>query len=146
MKKLIVLPSVLLIVLLGALSLYLFRHAAIDNPALGMLTVKYHWGRPAVVQIDTDRDGTADGRYILLSETTRFSPHSRYKEGWESSRCDGVFDLHLRFDPSGELETLEFDSDSDGGFDVFRRGAAARRFLVTLERPKACRPWQVAVN
>jgi len=146
MRRLIVPASVLLIVLLGALSFYLFRRVAIDNPALGMLTVQYYWGRPAVVQIDTDRDGTVDGRYSLSSETKRFSPHSRYKEGWESSLCNGVFDLHLRFDPSGELETLEFDSDSDGGYDVILRGPEARRSLRTLQRPETCRPWQVAID
>jgi hypothetical protein len=146
MRRLIVLAGLLLVILCGALSFYLFRRVAIDNPALGKLTIQYYWGRPASVEIDTDRDKTVDGRYILSSETKRFSPHSRYEEGWESSRCNGVFDLHLRFDPSGELATLEYDSDSNGDHDVTVRGLEARQFLRTLQRPETCKPWQSVVD
>jgi hypothetical protein len=128
----------LLLIVLGGSAMYLFRQREFDNAALGYTTVEYRWGRPRVLQVDSDRDGVADARYLLQPDERIPSPHSRFSEGWESSRCDGIMDLHLRFAGSGDLTFVEFDSNRDGKYDLVEHRADAVSFIRTLQRPMGC--------
>lgn len=79
--------------------LYLFREEDKENPAIGRITYHYKWGRVSEILVDVDRDSRIDSRYIVLGGFGGPSPNDPPVEGWESTKCDGTFDLHLVFDP-----------------------------------------------
>lgn len=119
------------------LFLYLFRVESSNNPSLGNIKVTYRWGRPRVLSIDTNRDGQVDGRYVLAPRTVVVTPHSQWVEAWESSTCDGSFDLHFYKNAESVL-VLETDFDGDGEFRAEGQGEEVEEYLVSLSRPENC--------
>lgn len=106
---------------------FLFRRSTHDNPVLGVITIEYRWGRPSFTLVDANRDGIPDARE-RLRPSGEPSPHETPAELWESTRCDGVYDLHAVFDPSGSLTLIEFDADRDGRYDTRFEAEAASSF------------------
>ncbi len=115
--------------------LFLFRKETVDNSELGIFVQKYKWGKAFEITVDVDRDGVVEGRYLVDG----FSPHDRIFEGWEASICNGQFDIHMLFDSSSVLESLEYDEDKDGHFEAVYYKEEARNFLADLQRPCARR-------
>ncbi len=118
--------------------LFMFREIEFDNPEIGLLVHRYRWGKAAEIEVDVDRDGLVDGRYLVDG----FSTHDRVFEGWEASLCDGNFDVHMLLGDQSILVYLEYDADKDGVFELTYRGERARDFLVELQRPARCRASQ----
>lgn len=117
---------------------FLFRRSTHDNPALGLISVEYRWGRPRSILVDANRDGKPDARGRLRPVGRAPSPHDLPAELWESTQCDGVFDLHAIFDPSGRLSLLEIDGDRDGRYERRLESAEALVFWRDLRRPPNC--------
>lgn len=133
-----VLIVALVVVLATVAGLFLFRRSTHDNPALGVVTTEYRWGRPRTILVDANRDGTPDARALVRLTNGRISPHSPPAELWESTRCDGVTDLHAVFDPAGRIALLEFDADRDGRYERTLDAEAASAFWRGLQRPPGC--------
>lgn len=127
-----------LVVVGAVLGLYLFRVRSWDNPMLGEMTVRYQWGQARVLSVDTNRDDLIDARYLLAPETGVVNPLGSWVEGWESSSCDGSFDLHI-YENSDSMLVIETDFDGDGEFRIEGRGQEAGEFLASLSRPEECR-------
>ena len=129
--------TILILLCAGIVTLlgYLFRTDSSDEPGLGLLTYKYRWGVATYVELDLDKDGTIEGRYRLPSRGDDQGWHLRYREGWESSECDGTLDLHWWIDPAGNLQ-FEQDTDGDGAYDLTGRGGDA----LERSRGRHCPP------
>lgn len=54
---------------------FLFRQRAVNYPELGLTTYKWRWGRAAVLENDTNRDGLVDFRAEFSRWSTEFSIH-----------------------------------------------------------------------
>lgn len=135
----LVLITALVAVLVVAAGLFLFRSSTYNNPALGLMTTKYRWGKPAFLLVDVNRDGTPDAKAVAWHGAPR-SPHDAPKELWESTRCDGYYDLHALFDRSGNLSIVEFDTDRDGAYEKTLSADEGRAYWSERERPLSCRP------
>ena len=121
-----------------AIYLSLFRHTTHDNPALGIVTIEYRWGKPEFILVDANRDGKPDARARIRLLDGKLSPHDIPVEIWESTQCNGISDLHALFDSSGNLSLIEFDTDQDGQYDKKLVGVDAATFLRELPRPPNC--------
>ncbi|MCP4603648.1 MAG: hypothetical protein GY847_24550 [Proteobacteria bacterium] len=121
--------------LVGASYLYLFRQKSVDNSALGTITYKFKWGMAREILVDTNRDGINDARGIIAGSFGEFWTHDPPLEHWESSQCDGYFDIHVVYEPPGNFRLLERDRDRDGKYEIILYGAQAQAFLRSLSRP-----------
>lgn len=118
---------------------FLFRSSTYDNTALGLMTTKYRWGKPAFVLLDSNRDGKADAKVVFEYGAPR-SPHDPAEEMWESTRCDGYYDLHALYEPAGNLSRVEFDDDRDGSYERILTADEGRAYWLERERPLTCQP------
>ncbi len=108
-----------LVVLSGlATGIYLFRSESYDNPALGVMTFKYHWGRRAWQLLDSNRDGEVDTKARLAKDEV-YS-----KEMWEDRNHDGSFEIYMGLDGT-DIEVLQIDLDHDGNYDLHLTGTEA---------------------
>lgn len=118
---------------------FAFRRVEISGAAQGTFFLKYRWGKPSELLLDANRDGTIDSRRILDTNAGDFAPGT-FLESYESSYCNGVFDIHTVF--KGEsVRMIEYDSDSDGNFDQVFHGSDA--VLIQEQRPDLCQGLQV---
>lgn len=134
----LILIVALAVALAVAAWLFLFRRATYDNPALGLVTTEYRWGKPSSILVDANRDGTPDAKALVRLVNGELSPHSPPTEMWESTRCDGITDLHAVFDQAGRLSLIEFDADRDGHYEGTLEAGAAASFWRDLQRPAGC--------
>lgn len=128
----------------SAVLAFLFRVSTDDNPALGRVTYHWSWGRVSRITADADRDGRDDFIARVRSPFGGYSPHTSLPvEAWQSSQCDGRFDVHMLFDDSGYLSVVEWDSRHSGSYDHRYQGAQAAELLRSLKRGESCRstPW-----
>lgn len=105
---------------------YLFRSETDQNPELGTITIKYRWGCAEEIRVDANRDGRIDAVYLLDAPFGEYSREHPPVESYESSRCDGVFDIHVTYVPERRVHV---DSDRDGLWDTTLRGKRAASFL-----------------
>ena len=119
-------------------ALYLFRSRVLDIPRLGVMTQNWEWGAAREVLLDVNRDGVVDFRGRFHGWSTTFYTHQPWAEAWESSQCDGRFDVHEVAGPSGEVTLLEYDSDHDGILETVFRGKEAADFLLAMPRGPDC--------
>ena len=118
---------------------YLFRTATQDNPAIGRVTYQWKWGMAREIRVDSTGDGLTDFRGLFPGRSMTFHTHQSWAEAWESSKCDGNFDIHLTADSGGNLSAVEFDSDRDGVFETIVRDQEAEQFLKEIPRAPACK-------
>lgn len=126
--------AVLVVGLSAVLSIrWLFRTESVDNPALGLISHHYRWGRMTEILVDANRNGTNDARLIVSSPGSRLGDTGiEVSEGWESTQRDGRFDLHYWHDLSSGLLVVEHDSTGDGVLDKRIEGQAAEEFLRSI--------------
>lgn len=105
----------------------LFRQEIDDNPALGLITRQYRWGRPAYLLADVDRDGNTDMRVRVDGTFANVPP----REFWEGPCGEGRYRFHVRLF-EGEITQLDIDSHCRGTYDVRLVGAEARRYYETI--------------
>lgn len=110
------------------LASYLFRREVDDNPTLGLITTKYLWGKPVLVTADTNRDGTLDYRMRFPPLSRSLSPHDVPLEDWQSTQCDGTYDVHRVYHPDGSVVLMEVDTNRDGAYDKRLTGEEAVAF------------------
>lgn len=107
---------------------YLFRMQVIDNPALGIITVRYRWGRPYEITADSNRDGEADYRGFVDAPFGSIATHTAIPtEYWEDSDYDGCFESHVVLE-SGSIIFVEVDVDKDGRYEETLTGREATNF------------------
>ena len=129
----------LLAALLAVTWVVLFRHTTYDNPALGIVTTEYRWGKARFVLLDANRDGRTDSR-ALYSRADYSSPHDVPSDLWESTQCNGRFDLHGVFSSTGVLLVVELDGDGDGEYDVRVAGERAQVAWEEARKRRSCFP------
>lgn len=134
--RILLLPLVA-IALVVASFLYLFRTRVQDNPDLGLITYRWKWGAAREVLADTNRDGAADFRGRFRGWSATFYTHQQWAEAWESSQCDGRFDVHLIASSTGDLAVLEYDGDRDGRFETVLQGQALLSKITGLAAVEA---------
>lgn len=120
---------------------YLFRHIHRDiNPHFGNITYDFEWGKVRRVRVDFNRDGVDDfiGEYDPPIRDP--SDHDPFKRRWESSKCDGMFDLYIGYSPEGDIVLVRFDSDEDGQFDIEKSGKSGEALLHEAVR-ESCATW-----
>jgi hypothetical protein len=109
-----VLAASILLALILAASVYLFRADSYRNPALGTITTHYVWGKPRIVKVDSNADGRADFRAIVDAPFGAFRTHMfRVREIYEDRDFDGIFELHVQYGAGGQA-TARIDQDGDG--------------------------------
>ncbi|MCP4545861.1 MAG: hypothetical protein GY835_05265 [bacterium] len=123
----------------AAIFFYLFRVRIVDIPEVGMATLGYRWGIAHELSIDANRDGRIDARYLIAGRFGQYSPHDPAIESWESSKCDGTFDIHIVHAESGKPERVERDVDRDGKYEIILYDADATEFRRLYPRPH-CSP------
>ena len=118
-----------LLLLGGAICLtYLFRVQVIDNPALGIISIRYRWGRPYKITADSNRDGKADYRGLVDAPFGPIATHTAIPtEYWEDSDHDGSFECHVVLE-AGSIKSVEVDVDKDGHYDKVLTGNDATHF------------------
>lgn len=125
---------------------FLFRASTVDNPAIGVLTYQWRWGRVYRISADVNRDGRKDFTATVHSLFGSYSPHTAVPvEAWESSQCDGQFDVHIAFDETGQSSEVEWDSLHTGSYDRSYEGEQATEFLRSLKMDPRCRPNPLSV-
>ena len=98
------------------------------------------WGGVSLL-IDINVDGLPDYRAHYDGWWSFPSPDDRPVEYWRSTRCDGIFDVHVVFDDEGQLKLVEQDLDRDGDLEAEFRGAeAASRLALQRERDRLAGP------
>jgi len=128
-----------ILLLVSLLLLFLFRAQTVDNAALGVITIKYRWGRPFEILADSNRDGKVDYRALVSAPFGAISTHtSSALEYWEDADLDGHFERHAILE-QGRISILEIDEDADGVYEKALTGEDARLFYQTrhLARPKS---------
>ena len=110
-------------------SLRLFvRAQTIDNPALGIIILRYRWGRPYRITADSNRDGVADYREFIDAPFGPIATHTAVPtEYWEDADYDGCFENHVLLE-SGSIKSVEVDVDKDGHYDKIITGDEATHF------------------
>lgn len=115
---------------------YLFRSRSWHNEELGEFVVLYRWGRPRYIQLDVNDDGRIDARYRISGSGDYSSSHWKWDVGWESSRCDGIRDVHLR--ERADVLIVAVDTDRNGDTDFVAQGAEAESYLRARPVHPAC--------
>ncbi len=108
---------------LGLAGIYLFRSESYDNPTLGVMTFKYHWGRRAWQLLDSNRDGEVDTKARLAKDEIYA------KEMWEDRNHDGSYEIYMGLDGT-EIRVLQIDLDYDGNFDLYLTGTEAAEYWI----------------
>lgn len=116
---------------------YLFRFRSWHNEELGEFDVLYSWGRPRYIQLDVNDDDRIDARYRISGPGDYSSSHWKWDLGWESSRCDGIMDMHLRQESTNVL-IVAVDTDRNGDMDFVARGTEAESYLRDRPVHPAC--------
>jgi len=128
----------IILVILFLVLLFLFRTQTVDNPALGVITFKYKWGRVHQILADSNRDGRIDYRELTSAPFGAISTHtSSALQYWEDADFDGHFERHAILE-HGEIKILEIDEDTDGVYEKILTGEEARKFYEAwrLARPQ----------
>ncbi|MCP4667473.1 MAG: hypothetical protein GY849_14020 [Deltaproteobacteria bacterium] len=133
------------LIAVGATFFYLFRVRVVDIPAVGRATLGYRWGKAHELSIDVNRDGRIDARYLIAGRFGQYSPHDPAIESWESSRCDGTFDIHIVHAESGKLERIERDLDRNGKYEIMLYDEDAVEFRRLHPKPH-CSAEQSGIN
>jgi hypothetical protein len=118
------LVAAVVLVLLAAFG-WAFRHHTDDNPALGITTYRWRWGRPYSVEMDRNRDGRRDLRCLVDTGQSTFSPHTAPSECWVDTSFRGNFDRHVIFE-RGNVVAVDLLA-SDGTLRKRLTGAEAQR-------------------
>lgn len=129
----------LLVVL--SIYLYLFRQIRRDtNPRFGDITYDFEWGKIHRVRVDFDRDGVVDfiGEYDPSLRDP--SDHDPFARRWESSKCNGQFDLFVEYNSEGDIVVVRFDSDGDCQFDIEKFGQSGEALLHEAVKG-SCATW-----
>ena len=129
--KVIVLVLLVVVACIVVTYLFLFRQEQEDNPDIGLMTYYYRWGRPYELRADTNRDGRADFRAVVLGAESFKGHAARPREFWEDRDHDGVFEIHAALD-GGEIVRLEMDQDADGRYDQTLLGLEAKEYYQIL--------------
>ena len=127
------------LIAVSATFFYLFRVRVVDIPEIGSATLRYRWGIARDLLLDLNRDGRIDARYIVAGRFGQFSPHDPAIESWESSRCDGTFDIHIVHAEGGRIERIERDVDRNGKYETILYNADAVEFRRLHPRTR-CSP------
>jgi hypothetical protein len=113
--------GVSVVVFCSAMGIYLFRSVTYDNPALGVITYKFHWGRPAWQIVDSNRDGNIDSK-------ARLAKNEVYaEEMWEDRNHDGNYEIYMGLNGM-DIEVLQIDQDHDGVYDLQLTGTEAANY------------------
>ncbi len=112
----------------------------IEDPRLGSITLEKRWGNVQAIEIDFNRDGSVDFRAEYPPSAGDVSHHDPFAEHWQSSRCDGFFDVHVRYTPAGEVDLIERDTDRDGHYEATEYDQALREFLAKPQCPRTSLP------
>ncbi|MCP4545325.1 MAG: hypothetical protein GY835_02525 [bacterium] len=139
MKRRIALGAAIGAILLLAAFAYLFRQIESVDPHLGRITYRMKWGQVREVLIDFDGDEITDLRGVYPRSGGEVSAGDPFEEHWESSRCNGDFDIHATYYPGGELGSIEYDSNQDGEYDIIL-GASEGMALLNMVREDGCFP------
>ena len=139
-------PLVGLSVLSVGVGCWMFRTQSVDNPALGILVYHFRWAKLTQVTVDVNRDGVIDAHMRVVGPHNRVgSTEMDVLEGWESSKLDGVFDIHYWEDEVTGTFWLELDIDCDGVFERRLEGANAKDRLLAIRNGQGQDAKQLAV-
>ena len=110
---------------------FLFRHASEDNPPLGRITLRYRWGRPALIEVDGNYDGVIDMRARVPGTFATGVPPV---EWWEVPCGRHTFRYHVTL-REGQIASVETDEGCTGTATARYDGADARAFYDDRIRP-----------
>ena len=123
---------VIVFALLGSLFAgmwYLNRTACETSEYWGKICYKFKWGRPMIMTVDRDLNGTPEIQALFLADDPRNS-HTYPDEIWEDLDGDGQFDRHYTM-KNGKIKKLDLDTNKDGIYDQELNGQEAKEFLNT---------------
>ncbi|MCP4667472.1 MAG: hypothetical protein GY849_14015, partial [Deltaproteobacteria bacterium] len=118
---------------------YLFRQIESTDPRLGRITYKMKWGQVREVLVDFNGDDITDLRGIYPRSAGEVSAGDPFEQHWESSRCNGEFDIHVTYYPGGGLDHIEYDSNQDGEYDTLSKNSEGEALLSRI-REGGCFP------
>lgn len=111
---------------------FLFKETDIVSDDLGNITYMRKWGWIQEVNIDINQDGLIDVRGVYPMSIKTVSHHDSFRDHWESSECNGEFDIHVLYDSDGKVAKVEYDSDGNGRFDEVKVGLDGREMLSRI--------------